>query len=225
MGINVISCFQIIVLSCFCGQIVKSQSAFRSCHLLYPKESCFALHLPLKTNLLSEYRNIYALQQAFYPIGKFATDRLVNVLYSVEFTENVLFDDQIPLCDGVRVVNVSSLSSVQFLTGWSSSGVFNIISPLQLSRLQLQLSNHIYNLFVIPGSGIYLPERFGWVVRNQQEQLVDLEMVNLVNINITVDNVSCVPDYQLIKSVLQDLTIMVSNTTIMNNIISVLILF
>ncbi len=203
---------QLLFLLVLC-RFTASQSAFQRCHLLYPKDSCFAMHVPFKRGLLDDYRNIYELQQAFYPIGKFASDRFVNILYTVDFTETAL--NQIELCDGIIETDsiedaFTNLTRVQFLAGWTSSGVFNIMSPLQLTRLQLQIANDVYSLFVIPGSGIFYPERFGWVIRDMQRNLIQLESINLVNINITVDNISCIPDTQLIKSVLQDLTSMVS---------------
>ena len=202
----------VLLLIVFNSLDVVCQSAFKRCRLLYPVDSCFALHVPLKTNLLNQYRNIYELQQAFYPIGDFATDRLINVLYTVELDADSLIREGTPFCDGVdeTMTNISSLDQLQFLTGWTSSGVFNILTPLQLSRIQLEISNDVYSLFLIPGSGIYLPSRFGWVVRDRQRQRVRLEDVNLVNITITVNNVSCIPDRQLVKSSLQDLTTMVS---------------
>ena len=226
---KVITYIPLLFVLVFC-RYSASQSAFRRCHLLYPKDSCFALHVPLKSGIVNDYRNIYELQEAFYPIGKFASDRFVNVLYTVEFSDEALRQAG-NSCDGTLETDavdladdITNLTRVQFLAGWTSSGVFNILSPLQLTKLQLQISNDIYSLFVIPGSGIFYPERFGWVIRDMQQNTVNLYTVNLVNINITVDNVSCVPDTQLIKSVLQDLTSMVSqnNNNYYNNIIIII---
>ena len=192
---------------------VNSQSAFDRCHLLFPKEACYAVFTSLKENLLNNTINIYELQRAFYPMGRFTSSVLLNILYSVNFTDTSSLSDT-PVCIGVS--NSSWLlenGGYQFLTGWSSSEIFNVISPLQLSQIQLQISNDIFSLFIIPGSGVAYPRRFGWadMIRDAQNSLVKLESTNLVNINITLDTISCVPDTELLHSSLQEITIMVSN--------------
>ena len=194
---------------------VQGQSAFSRCHVLFPRDSCYAVFKPLRENLLRNSRNIYELNRAFYPMGRFTSTVLINILYSVDFMQTAFSFNNTPVCSGVDQ-NSSLLERdidndrVLFLSGWSSSEIFNVISPLQLSQIQLQISNDIFSLFVIPGSGIALPQRFGWVIQDAQHSLVNLDFTNLVYINITVtDNISCVPNEQLIHSALQEITIMV----------------
>ena len=194
---------------------VYSQIALTRCILLYPKSSCFALYYPLKDGVLSNNRTMFELLQAFYPVGAFASTALINILYTVKFTETALSG---PLCDGLddNSTILTSEEDMQFLSGWSSSSVFNIISPLQLSKLQLQLFNDMFSFYIIPGSGIALTRQFLW---DSDEIFIDktpplpLEMSNLVQINITLDEISCVPDTDLVKAVLQDTTVMVSKSS------------
>ena len=184
---------------------VKSQSALQRCIVLYPRNSCFNLYVPLKNGIVTNNRSIYELQQAFYAVGEFASTVLINVLYTVQFPEDL------PLCDdGVRDNKTSQ--EIQFLIGWSSSGVFNIISPLQLSKLQLQLFNELFSFFIIPGSGIALSKqlRRPLTPKTAENEPVQLEIVNLLRLNITLDELQCQPDIGLIEAVLKDITIMVS---------------
>ncbi len=185
---------------------VNCQSAFTRCRLRYPRDSCYTMYSSLRDSLVADPRNIFELQQAFYPMGRFTSNVLLNVYYTVNLTEDVMFD--LPTCDGA--VNDPINTTEIILAGWSRSEIFNIISPIHLSELQLQISNAIYGLFVIPGSGIPLAESFGWKLHNSEEEDVDLQYANLVYINVSLDNVSCLPDQTLLMSTLQDITIMVS---------------
>lgn len=190
-----------------------SQSAFKGCYVLYPEDSCFPVYDALKNGLLSQPQNIYKLQRAFYPIGKFASSRLINIFYNISFNEEILSSPSSTdaACIGTDADSVINRNtSLGFVTGWTSAEVFNILTSLQLSELQLELSNAVFSLFVIPGSGIYLPGRFGWVVKDKYEQRVDLQAINIVNLTISIDNISCIPDMQLIKSSLIDISTMVS---------------
>ena len=183
---------------------VNSQSAFERCIVLYPRNSCFDLYILLKNGIVTNNRSIYELQQAFYAVGEFASTVLINVLYTVKLPEDL------PLCDGVRDNKTSQ--EIQFLIGWSSSSVFNIISPLQLSKLQLQLFNELFSFFIIPGSGIALSKQLRppLTPKTAENEPVQLEIVNLLRLNITLDEIPCQPDIGLIEAVLKDITKMVS---------------
>lgn len=179
---------------------VNSQSAFERCIVLYPRNSCFDLYILLKNGIVTNNRSIYELQQAFYAVGEFASTVLINVLYTVKLPEDL------PLCDGVRDNKTSQ--EIQFLIGWSSSSVFNIISPLQLSKLQLQLFNELFSFFIIPGSGIALSKQLRppLTPKTAENEPVQLEIVNLLRLNITLDEIPCQPDIGLIEAVLKDIT-------------------
>lgn len=185
--------------------------------MLFPKDSCFATYVPLKNGLLSEYRNIYELQRAFYPIGKFASHTLINVRYNIIFTDEVFSSknesDTCPGVDDRSAMNIYNGSTeLSFLTGWTSSVVFNVMSPIQLTKLQLQLSNFIFSLYTIPGSGIYRDNYFSWTLTLEDNlgDPVRLESANIMNLTINISEIACIPDLQLIKSSLLDITAMVS---------------
>lgn len=186
-----------------------SQSAESRCRIQYDKETCYSFYTTLTDNLISNPRNIYELQQAYYPMGRFTSKVLLNIKYNVhlEGAFNGIH------CEGTRVSEILN-SSAYFYIGWSSSEMFNILSPLQLSELQLQISNSIYGLFIIPGSGMPLANTFGWKLKNSTGQAIDLERINLIEIDLKLSESNsqelCVPDEQLMMSVLQEVTIMVS---------------
>ena len=192
----------------------ESQRALVRCINLYSKDSCFALYNPLKNSLLSSERNLFELNQAFYPVGAFASTTLINVLYTVNFIASADQSALPPPCPELnlnRSSPVAANDSARFNAGWTSSGVYNIISPLELSKLQLQLLNELYSIFVVPGGGIALPGKFGWMVRTADGRPVRLIENNMLQLDMTLDlaNLSCVPDLDLTKRVLQDITIFV----------------
>ena len=204
-------------------QLGESQRAFVRCINLYSKDSCFALYDPLKTSLLSSQRNLFELNQAFYPVGAFASTSLINVLYTVNFTATTSNVSALPPpCPEInlnRSAPVMVNDTARFGAGWSSTGIFNIISPLELSKLQLQLLNELYSFFVVPGGGIVLPGRFGWRVltaSGQPASLIDNNVLRL-HMSLNLSNLSCVPDVDLTKRVLQDITVFVSSIQCRNS--------
>lgn len=201
-------CLLILLLSAVTIN-VNCQSAESRCRILYDKETCYSLYTVLQENLRNDPRNIYELQQAFYPMGRFTSKVLLNIRYNVRISDDAFIDSH---CDGVKAKN-SLNSSAYFHVGWSSSEMFNILSPLQLSELQLQISNSIYGLFIIPGSGIPLANTFGWKLDDAKGQHIDLEQINLIQIELELNESNsqqlCIPDERLFMSVLQDVTIMV----------------
>ena len=210
------TCLLALLLALF--PIGESQRALVRCINLYSKDSCFALYNPLKTSLLSSERNLFELNQAFYPVGAFASMSLINVLYTVTFTASDMsaLPPPCPEINFNRSSPVAINETARFSTGWSSTGVFNIISPLELSKLQIQLLNELYSFFVVPGGGIALPGQFGWKVQNANGQPVSLIDNNVLQLNLIVDlsSLSCAPDVDLTKRVLQDITVFVSCTPI-----------
>ena len=202
-------CFPALILALFLVSSVNCQSAFTRCRLRYPRETCYAVYTGLRDSLVEYQMNIFELQQAFFPMGRFTSKVLLNVHYTVNTTR----EDAVPICNGVEYdedVNTTQ-DQMNILAGWSKSEIFNIISPLHLSELQLQISNAIYGLFVIPGSGVPLAESFGWKLQNADREQVDLRFVNLIYLNTSLKYVSCMPDEELVMSALQDVTIMVSH--------------
>ena len=195
-------------------KLCASQRAVFRCINLYSKDSCFAIYNPLKASLLSSDRNIYELNQAFYPVGAFASTSLINVLYTVNFTTSNESSLPSPCGDlnSNRSSPVAANESSMFLMGWSGTGVFNVISPLELAKLQLQILNELYSFFIVPGGGIALSNNFGWRVVNARGEPVSIGQKNTVELSLMLDlsKLECVPDNALIRRVLQDITIFVS---------------
>ena len=197
-----------------CLELCASQRAVFRCINLYSKDNCFKFYNALKASLLSNDRNIYELQQAFYPVGVFASTALINVIYTVNFTASNVTS----LPSSCQAINQNRSSSVavnenaMFLMGWSSTGVFNIISPLELAKLQLQILNELYSIFIVPGGGIALSANFGWDVVNARGESVPIDQRNIVELSLVLDlsQLDCIPNKAMIRRVLQDITIFVS---------------
>lgn len=100
----------------------------------------------------------------------------------------------------------------RFLQGWSGTGVFNIISVTDLTKIQLQLMNEILSLFITPGTGIALPGNFivGIPVEGGSKMVPLNDTDFRVNLELIVDSFPCKPSVPLMISVLEDLTTMVS---------------
>ena len=216
--------FQAVLLFLLWSGVCCGQRALFRCINLYSKDTCFALFNSLQRSLLNSEnseRNHFELTQAFFPIGLFASTALVNVLYTVEFFATN--ESSIPSrCYEVKVRNSSAIvvnSTERFSVGWSSSGVFNILSPIQLSELQLQILNEIYSLFIVPGGGIFLPGKFGWKVRNVTGGEVEVGQRNIaeLSLNLNLSELTCTPDKDLVMAVLQDITVLVNAHSYINN--------
>lgn len=183
------------------------------CILRYPRDTCFSLYTALNNTIRTE-RNVYELVQFFLPKTAFFTTQFVNILYSLTYSSNGTTG--LPRCPGTYNGSVFVRPGVrtEFLQGWSSTGVFNIISPTDLSKIQLQLLNEILALFITPGTGIALPGRFSHGVSLEDGRDVQLNPNNYrVNLELNIDSFPCAPSVPLVLAVLEDLTTMVRLVT------------
>lgn len=191
-----------------------SPSYCANCLLSYPRDVCFSLFTEINNTIRNDPRNIYELVQYFYPQTRFYSTQFVNVLYTLTYNSD---DPDLPLCEQTfedsRFLEPGETN--QFLQGWSKSGVFNIISPFDLSQIQSQLMNEMLSLFIVPGAGIALPGNFGWLLTDEDGRRRTLNTSNYrVNINLNVESFPCKPSVRLAQYVLQDMTIMVSQSAL-----------
>ena len=202
------SAFSLLVLSlAILVDCAHGHGAFSRCRLLYPRDTCYLVYRSLREALLANKTNIFEMQQAFYPMGRLTSRKQVNILYTIDLTDDAMM---IPLCAGATD-DKNTTSPISILAAWSNSEIFNVISPYQISELQLQIANIFYGFFVIPGSGMPASDMFGWTLKDAENNRVSLQEVNLMYINMLLnDDISCLPDERILMSVLQDITIMVS---------------
>lgn len=189
-----------------------SQSAMTMCLIKYNVNTCSSLYYTLREALLAHNESRYQLMTAFLQKGVFASNKLINILYVIDVTDEAL-TSATKICEGVplNATLVSSDKSFRLLTAWTTSGVFNIISPLQLSQLQLQIINEILSLYIVPGSGIGLTNNFLWTLHSQNGTLIELEVTNTIELNMQIRKLDCIPDISVVIAALQDVTMMVSD--------------
>ena len=179
------------------------------CILRYPRDTCFQLFNAVNKSIRTE-RNIFELVQFFFPKTPYFTTQFVNVLYTLTYSNATTLEQ----CPGTfdNSIFVQPEERTQFLQGWSSTGVYNIISPTDLTKMQLQILNEVLSLFITPGTGIALPGRFSQLIDFENNTKAEFTDTNFrVNLELNIDTFPCIPSVTLMHQVLQDMTTMVSN--------------
>ena len=180
-----------------------------TCLLRYPRDVCFELFNAVN-NTIKTQRNIYELVQFFFPKAPFFTTQFINILYTVSYSNATSLQS----CPGTSNKSdfIQPGERTMFLQGWSGTGVFNIISATDLTKIQLQLLNEILSLFVTPGTGIALPGTFSAMVNFENGSRINIQDQNFrVNLDVNIDMLSCKPSIQLMNQVLEDMTTRVSS--------------
>ena len=202
-GFSVAALFLLFFLSSQPSQVSSR------CILRYPRDTCFELFNAVNKSIRTE-RNIYELVQFFFPKTPYFTTQFVNILYTLTYTNATRMEQ----CPGTfdNSIFVQPEESTQFLQGWSGTGVYNIISPTDLTKMQLQILNEVLSLFITPGTGIALPGTFSQTIDFENNTRALFTDTNFrVNLELNVGTLPCIPSVTLMQQVLQDMTTMVSD--------------
>ena len=183
-------------------------------------DTCGLLSADLERSLLYDQGNLFRMRRAFFH-SPTAAPVLLKVVYSITYSDNITQSaamEEMPYCviitnDGERLVsdlNTSAVTPNQTIItlGWTAAGIYTVLHPSVLNIIQVQTAFTILRAFhrTLQGSH-YTPEAdaFFWTGGDNLPTLY---------LDLSVENLSCVPSKELLKSVLEDLNTLVYILTI-----------
>ena len=186
-------------------------------------ETCGQLSYDLETALLQDKGNLFRMRRTFFH-SPTAAPVLVKVVYIISFTDNVtnsIADEEIPYCSNIimtntdvngeslveDVFNVTAINNyydqVILIYGWTSSRIYTVFHPSVLNLVQVQTAFTILRMFHWATQEQYSPEAdaFFWT---GEEPLPTLYF------NMNIASLSCIPNLELLESVIMVLNTFVS---------------
>ena len=159
----------------------------------------------LSQALTEDKGNQYRMKKAFYYAPN-ADPVLIQVNYNISYGDNVT-EDLLPYC-GNNITNnetAISINQTQITRGWTSRGLYYIINPQTLNKMQMALPFAILRL-INRLSDNRSPEvdAFLW------DGSYDLPTLS---INLFITSLPCIPSEDIFNSTLGDLTAYVSSLT------------
>ena len=170
-------------------------------------QTCESLFNLFQEALLSDGGNIYKLRNLMYP-SMVAPPELANITYLLKFTDarsaklpNT--SGELPSCPedvfGINGKCTSQNGTCTCRFGWTVIGIYALVPPALLARLQLQLPFFVMRFFLHDG----IP--FLWNGYNQLPSTT-------LNLTIHTDKLTCLSDLTKVDGALMRLTSYVSGS-------------
>ena len=169
--------------------------------------ACQKVFKELERALIQDEANLYSLKKVFFSAPN-SDPVLFKVNYNIRFGDNITDHEEVlPLCDTDSTNNSAAIniSQTEVIHGWTSSGIYYIISPLSLNLMQMPLpfailrwTHKYYNT-----SAINSPELDSLLWDGTYELLT-------IFINLYITSLSCIPSADVFNSTLEELTTYVS---------------
>lgn len=165
-------------------------------------KDCYEVFTGLVQALVQDEGNIYRMKKAFF-YAPSADPVLIKVDYNVSYGENIT-EELLPYCvnvDNTTAINIT-INQTVIVRGWTSRGVYLVISPLRLNRMQMALPFSILRL-IHRSKEFSSPEvdTFLW------DGSYDLPTLFL---NLYITSLPCIPSEDIFNSTLDELTAYVS---------------
>lgn len=202
--------FQYIILPLIAISAVISEG--NSCVCKNPNDwenvkPCYEVFKELSRALTNDRGNLYRMKQAFF-YAPSADPVLIKVKYNISYGENVT-KDQLHYCENVDNNTIAAITAItinqtEIIRGWTSRGVYYVINPLLLSKMQMVLPFAILRLInsiLGPASGSPEVDTFLW---DGSYELPTL----LINLHIT--SLPCIPTEEVFNCTLEELNAYVS---------------
>ena len=105
---------------------------------------CYKIFKELSSALVNDEGNLYRMQQAFFYAPN-AGPALIKVKYNISYRDNIT-EANVQYCGNVDNTSAIVINETEIIRGWTSRGVYYIINPLTLSRMQMVLPFAILRL-------------------------------------------------------------------------------
>ena len=164
--------------------------------------TCYKIFKELSSALVKDKGNLYRMQQAFFYAPN-ADPVLVKVKYNVSYGDNIT-KDQVQYCGNADNTSAIVINETEIIRGWTSRGVYYIITPLTLNNMQMILPLAILRLINEAWrstSGSPEMDTFLWDGTYELPTL-------LINLHIT--SLPCIPSKDVFNYTLDELNAHVS---------------
>ena len=192
----------LLPLAVFCMQVatVGARDVYNLHQFVSTHQKVFK---QLEQALIQDGANLYFLKRMFF-YAPSADPVLFKVNYNISFGDNIT-EDLLPLCDGINRHTMVDITQTEVTHGWTSSGVYYVISPLVLNKMQMPLPFMILRMIhnVSKNSAYNSPEldSFLW------DGSYDLPTIFL---NLYITSLPCIPSKNGFVATLSELTSYVS---------------
>ena len=167
-------------------------------------KTCQKIFKELEQALLQDETNVYCLRKTFFYAPN-ANPVLLQVSYNISFGDNIT-EDLLPYCDGTsNSTMIDIYNETEITHAWTSSGVYLVINPWTLNKMQMSLPFMILRKIhkKYRESDIVSPE----VVAFLWDGSYDLPTLYL---NLHITYLPCIPSKDVFNSTLEDVTTYVS---------------
>ena len=106
--------------------------------------TCYEVFKEVLSALANDKGNLYRMQQAFFYAPN-ADPALIKVKYNISYGDNIT-KDRIQYCGNVDNTSAIVINETEIIRGWTSRGVYYVINPLALNRMQMVLPFAILRL-------------------------------------------------------------------------------
>ena len=171
---------------------------------LHSAKTCQKIFKVLEQALIWDETNLYYLRKMFFYAPN-ANPVFFQVNYNISFGDNIT-EDLLPYCGGAdNSTMIDIYNETEIIHGWTSSGVYLIINPWTLNKMQMSLPfmilRGIHKKYQESDIGSPEVDAFLW------DGSYDLPTLYL-NLHITA--FPCIPSTDVFKSTLEDVTTYVS---------------
>ena len=124
--------------------VISEEGACKNTDSWQDANTCYEVFKELSRALASNKGNLYHMQQAFFYAPN-ADPALIKVIYNVSYGDNIT-EDQVQYCGNVDNTSAIIINQTEIIRGWTSRGVYYVINPLVLNKMQMVLPFAILRL-------------------------------------------------------------------------------
>ena len=171
----------------------------------YPSASiCQKIFKELDKALIQDEANLYYLRKMFFYAPN-ANPVLLQVNYNISFGDNIT-EDLLPYCDGTNNSTMIDIyNETKIIHAWTSSGVYLVINPWTLNKMQMPLPFMILRTIhkEYRESDIGSPEVTAFLWDGSYE-------LPTLFLSLRITSLPCIPSKDVLNSTLEDVTTYVS---------------
>ena len=167
---------------------------------------CYEVFNELSRALLSNKANLYRMKQAFF-YAPSADPVLVQVNYTISYGDNIT-EDQLQYCESVTNETAIITNQSEIILGWTSRGVYYVVSPSLLNNMQMVLPYAILRFINQRLRSTYGSPEVDTFLWDGSYELPTLR------INLTITSLPCIPSVEVFNCTLKELNAYVSILTL-----------
>jgi hypothetical protein len=126
-----------VVLLLIAVPAVTSEGVCKSPDNWQNANTCHKVFQELSRALENDKGNLYRMEHAFF-YAPSADPALIKVKYNISYGENIT-EDQVQYCGNVDNTSAIIINDTEIIRGWTSRGVYHVINPLALNKMQMVL--------------------------------------------------------------------------------------